>query len=61
MSTRGGASRTRSQAKRLVELLRDAGQDVITVREADLMTKPDSLVLDYARQVMRKTYQSLKS
>ena len=39
-----------SQAKRLVELLRDAGHDVITVREADLMTKPDSLVLNYARQ-----------
>lgn len=39
-----------SQAKRLVELLRNAGHDVITAREADLMAKPDSLVLDYARQ-----------
>lgn len=39
-----------SQAKRLVNLLKEAGHDVITVNEAGLMSKPDSVVLDYARQ-----------
>ncbi|WP_334907623.1 DUF5615 family PIN-like protein [Nostoc sp.] len=38
-----------SQAKRLVNLLQNAGHDVITVNEAGLMSKPDSVVLDYAR------------
>ena len=37
-----------SQAKRLVNLLQSAGHDVITVNEAGLMSKPDSVVLDYA-------------
>jgi predicted nuclease of predicted toxin-antitoxin system len=39
-----------SQAKRLVNLLKQASHDVITVNEAGLMSKPDSVVLDYARQ-----------
>ena len=39
-----------SQAKRLVQLLRDAGHDVLTVNEAGLMTRPDSQVLDYAKR-----------
>ncbi|MGI2904382.1 DUF5615 family PIN-like protein [Tolypothrix sp. VBCCA 56010] len=30
-------------------MLRSAGHDVITVNEADLMSKPDSVVLEYAR------------
>ncbi|MCC5610091.1 DUF5615 family PIN-like protein [Nostoc sp. CHAB 5834] len=42
-----------SQAKRLVNLLQNAGHDVITVNEAGLMSKPDSFVLDYARQQER--------
>jgi predicted nuclease of predicted toxin-antitoxin system len=37
-----------SQAKYLVNLLRNAGHDVITVNEADLMGKSDSIVLKYA-------------
>ena len=39
-----------SQAKRLVDLLRDADHDVLTVNEVGLVRKPDSFVLDYARQ-----------
>ncbi|HLO52039.1 MAG TPA: DUF5615 family PIN-like protein [Kamptonema sp.] len=39
-----------SQAKRLVDLLRDAGHDVLTVNEVGLVRKPDSFILDYARQ-----------
>ena len=39
-----------SQAKHLVNLLQNAGHDVITVNLAGLMSKPDSVVLDYARQ-----------
>ncbi|MBN4001357.1 DUF5615 family PIN-like protein [Nostoc sp. LPT] len=42
-----------SQAKRLVNFLRSAGHDVITVNEAGLMSKPDSVVLDYARHEER--------
>ena len=42
-----------SQAKRLIELLRNAGHDIITVSEAGLERKPDSFVLDYARQERR--------
>ncbi len=38
-----------SQAKPLVNLLRKAGHDVITVNEAGLSGKIDSLVFDYAR------------
>lgn len=38
-----------SQALRLVNLLRNAGHDVITVNEAGLMSKPDTVVLNYAR------------
>ena len=39
-----------SQAKYLVNLLQAAGHDVLTVNEADLMSRSDSFVLDYARQ-----------
>ena len=39
-----------SQAKPLVNLLRSAGHDVVTVNEADLMSLPDPVVLDYARE-----------
>jgi predicted nuclease of predicted toxin-antitoxin system len=42
-----------SQGKRLIELLRNAGHDIITVSEAGLERKPDSFVLDYARQERR--------
>lgn len=39
-----------SQAKPLVNLLRDAGHDVVTVNEVGLISQPDPVVLDYARQ-----------
>lgn len=39
-----------SQAKYLVNLLRTAGHDVITVNEAGLGSSPDSTVFNYARQ-----------
>jgi len=39
-----------SQAKPLVKMLREALHDVLTVNEAGLQGKIDSLVLDYARQ-----------
>lgn len=39
-----------SQAKRLVDLLRGEGHDVLTVNEVGLVRKPDSFVLEYARQ-----------
>ncbi|MFB8788811.1 MAG: DUF5615 family PIN-like protein [Potamolinea sp.] len=42
-----------SQAKYLVNLLQKAGHDVLTVNEADLMSRSDSVVLDYARQQER--------
>ncbi len=42
-----------SQAKYLVNLLQIAGHDVLTVNEADLMSRTDSTVLDYARQQER--------
>jgi predicted nuclease of predicted toxin-antitoxin system len=42
-----------SQAQRLVNLLRNAGHDVITVNEAGLMSKPDTVVLNYAIQQER--------
>ena len=42
-----------SQAKYLVNLLQIAGHDVLTVNEADLMSRADSIVLDYARQQER--------
>lgn len=42
-----------SQAKLLVDLLRNANHDVMTVNEANLMGKPDSVVLDYARKNLR--------
>ncbi len=42
-----------SQAKHLVNLLQSAGHDVITVNQAGLMSKPDSVVLDYAKQEER--------
>lgn len=37
-----------SQAKRLVNLLRQAGHNVVTVNEADLMGQSDPVVLNYA-------------
>ncbi len=39
-----------SQAKGLLNLLREAGHDVVTVNEVGLTSKPDSVVLDYARE-----------
>lgn len=39
-----------SLAKVLVKMLRSAGHDVITVNEVGLMSQPDPVVLDYARQ-----------
>jgi predicted nuclease of predicted toxin-antitoxin system len=39
-----------SQAKRLVNLLKNAGHDVITVNETGLSGKFNDEVLDYARQ-----------
>jgi predicted nuclease of predicted toxin-antitoxin system len=37
-----------SQDKVLVRLLREAGHDVVTVKEAGLMSQPDSTVFSYA-------------
>lgn len=37
-----------SQAQSLVNLLRNASHDVLTVNEAGLMSQPDSIVLNYA-------------
>ena len=42
-----------SLAKYLVNLLRKAEHDVITVGDINLMGKPDSVVLDYARKNQR--------
>lgn len=42
-----------SQAKRLVNLLRQAGHDVLTINEAGLAGEDDAIVLDYARQERR--------
>ncbi|AFY50469.1 Protein of unknown function DUF82 [Nostoc sp. PCC 7524] len=42
-----------SQAKYLVNLLQAAGHDVVTVNLVGLMNRPDSVVLDYARQDQR--------
>ncbi|MBD2595524.1 DUF5615 family PIN-like protein [Nostoc spongiaeforme FACHB-130] len=42
-----------SQAKYLVNLLQAAGHDVVTVNTVGLMNRPDSVVLDYARQNQR--------
>ena len=42
-----------SQAKYLVNLLRVAGHDVVTVNESSLGSFPDSDVLNYARQKRR--------
>lgn len=39
-----------SQAKHLLNLLRQANHDVVTVNEVGLTGKSDSVVLDYARQ-----------
>ena len=38
-----------SQAQLLVDVLRNAGHDVITVNEAGLMGQPDSVVLERAK------------
>ena len=42
-----------AQDKVLVKLLRQAGHEVITVNEAGLMSHPDFIVLDYARNADR--------
>ncbi len=39
-----------SQAKYLVNLLQSAGHDVVTVKAINLTNRPDSVVLDFARQ-----------
>lgn len=39
-----------SQDKRLVSFFCSSGRDVVTVNEVELSGKPDSVVLDYARQ-----------
>ena len=39
-----------SQAKYLINLLQTVGYDVATVNTLDLMNRPDSVVLDAARQ-----------
>ncbi|MGL6338431.1 MAG: DUF5615 family PIN-like protein [Waterburya sp.] len=39
-----------SQAQPLVNLLRNANHDVLTVNKAGLMSQPDNIVLDYAIQ-----------
>lgn len=39
-----------SQAKHLVNLLQAAGHDVVTVNAMNLMNRPDSVVLNFARQ-----------
>lgn len=39
-----------SQAKYLINLLRAANHDLLTVNEAGLGSRPDAIVLDYARQ-----------
>lgn len=42
-----------SLAKYLVNLLKKAAHNVITVQDVKLMGKPDSIVLDYARENKR--------
>ena len=42
-----------SQAKRLVDLLRQAGYDVVTINELELSGSDDTVVLDYARKQER--------
>ncbi|HLV81442.1 MAG TPA: DUF5615 family PIN-like protein [Chthonomonadaceae bacterium] len=42
-----------TQARRLVDLLRSAGHDVLTVQQAGLNGEPDVRVLEYARQEVR--------
>ncbi len=42
-----------SQARYLINLLQAAGHDVVTVKEIGLMNRPDSVVLDFARQSER--------
>jgi predicted nuclease of predicted toxin-antitoxin system len=39
-----------SQAKYLVNLLQATGHDVVTANAVDLMNRPDSVVLDFARR-----------
>jgi predicted nuclease of predicted toxin-antitoxin system len=39
-----------SQAGPLINLLRNANHDVLTVNEAGLTSQPDNVVLNYARQ-----------
>ncbi|GMU53041.1 MAG: hypothetical protein AMXMBFR33_21870 [Candidatus Xenobia bacterium] len=42
-----------TQARRLVEILRLAGHDVLTVNEASLQGQPDAVVLERARAEKR--------
>ncbi|MCD8485671.1 MAG: DUF5615 family PIN-like protein [Desertifilum sp.] len=42
-----------SQAKYLLNLLQSVGHDVLRVNEANLMSRSDAVVLDYARQQER--------
>lgn len=42
-----------SLAKYLINLLKQAGHNVITVQDVKLMGQPDSVVLDYARESKR--------
>ena len=42
-----------SQAKALVQLLRKAGHDVVTVNEIGLVGQPDPVILAYAKQKNR--------
>ena len=42
-----------SQDKRLVKLLRDAGHNVVTVNELELMGQPDSVIFASARNSNR--------
>lgn len=42
-----------SQAKYLINLLHVAGHDVVTVKEVNLGGRPDSVILNHARQELR--------
>jgi predicted nuclease of predicted toxin-antitoxin system len=42
-----------TQSRRLVNLLREAGHDVLTVEEASLEAHPDTQVLEHARRENR--------
>lgn len=42
-----------SQDKYLVSLLQAAGHDIATVNSVNLMNRPDSIILDFAKQEER--------